>query len=275
MPGGPGRAVAGRTWAPDVQPNPDGSLTLTYTAQDAASGRQCIGVAFANSPIGGFVPYGSRPLICPLNQGGAIDANTFVARDGTRYLSWKNDGNAINQPSTLWVSQVTNNGTTLVGPTTAMLTVPAGQIIEAGTWSSVTTRWCCSTPVVLRQLRLLHVVRHGAGGHRPLDADAECFHDPGQHGTLRPRWRGRRDHMYSINLSWVNGLPVQGGSRKASLDGDGLAEIALIQTDGQVKAWHNDLGFAASPYGYAVIVATGFTDPARVRFIDPARTIFI
>ncbi|OZV72564.1 hypothetical protein CA850_32165, partial [Micromonospora echinospora] len=52
------------------------------------------------------------------------------------------------------------------------------------------------------------------------------------------------------------------------LDDDGRAEIALIQTDGQIKAWHNDLGFAASPYGYTVILATGFTDPARVRFMD-------
>lgn len=52
------------------------------------------------------------------------------------------------------------------------------------------------------------------------------------------------------------------------LDDDGRSEIALIQTDGQIKAWHDDLGFTASPFGYAVIIATGFTDPARVRFMD-------
>ncbi|HEY0696786.1 MAG TPA: hypothetical protein VGD43_03145 [Micromonospora sp.] len=74
-------------------------------------------------------------------------------------------------------------------------------------------------------------------------------------------------HMYSIDLSWVNGLPVQGGSRQASLDGNGLAEIGLIQTDGQIKAWHNYKGFDTMPYGVAQIIAIDFFDPARTIFI--------
>ncbi len=88
MPGGPSASWAqpGRTWAPDVYPNPTAAYTLTYTAWHKASGRQCIGVATATSPLGPFTPVGSQPLICPLDQGGAIDANTFVANDGTRYL---------------------------------------------------------------------------------------------------------------------------------------------------------------------------------------------
>ncbi|MER7333956.1 MULTISPECIES: hypothetical protein [unclassified Micromonospora] len=73
--------------------------------------------------------------------------------------------------------------------------------------------------------------------------------------------------MYSINLRWVNGLPVQGGSRESSLDGNGLAEIGLIQTDGQIKAWHNYKGFDTMPYGAAQIIATDFLDPARTIFI--------
>ena len=131
MPGGPssGWAQPGRTWAPDVYPNPDGSYTLTYTAWHKASGRQCIGVATASSPLGPFTPVGSQPLICPLELGGAIDANTFVANDGTRYLLWKNDGNAIGQPSTLWLTRTANNGTTLVGGNSALLT--SSGVIEA------------------------------------------------------------------------------------------------------------------------------------------------
>jgi len=291
MPGGPGSwAVAGRTWAPDVQPNSDGTLTLTYTAQDAASGRQCIGVAFANSPNGGFTPYGSGPLICPLSQGGAIDTNTFVARDGKRYLTWKNDGNAINQPSTLWVSQVTNNGTTLVGPTTAMLTVAAGQIIEApdlvqrdnkmvlfysggsyatcgyytgyATAPTITGPWTSGSTFMTQANTGLC----GPGGADVVTAqeglgggDKVVMHAAAADGSR---------HVYSIDLSWVNDLPVQGGSRETSLDGNGTAEIALVQTDGQIKAWQNYKGFDAMPYGAAQIIGTNFTDPARVRFAD-------
>src|SRR5690349_4399593 len=107
MPGGPAASWAqpGRTWAPDVYPNPDGTYTLTYTAWHKASGRQCIGVATATAPRGPFTPAGTDPLICPLALGGAIDANTFVDRDGTRYLVWKNDGNAVGKPSTLWLTK--------------------------------------------------------------------------------------------------------------------------------------------------------------------------
>jgi hypothetical protein len=292
MPGGPGSwAVAGRTWAPDVQPNPDGSLTLTYTAQDAASGRQCIGVAIATSPLGGFVPYGSGPLICPLSQGGAIDANTFVARNGMRYLTWKNDGNAINRPSTLWVSQVTNNGTTLVGPTTAMLTVAAGQIIEApdlvqrddkmvlfysggsfascGYYTSYATAPAVTGPWSPAPEAFMTQANTGLCG--PGGADVVTAQDGlggGDKVVMHAAVADGSRHMYSINLRWVNGLPVQGGSRKSSLDGNGRAEIALIQTDGQIKAWHNYKGFDTMPYGAAAVIGTSFTDPARVRFAD-------
>jgi hypothetical protein len=292
MPGGPGSwATAGRTWAPDVQPNPDGSFTLTYTAQDAASGRQCIGVALSSSPIGGFVPYGAGPLICPLSQGGAIDANTFLDADGTRYLTWKNDGNAINQPSTLWVSRVANNGTTLTGPITAMLTVPAGQIIEApdlvrhddkmvlfysgGSFAScsyytsyatapaINGPWSSAPSALMTQA---NTGLCGPGGADVVTAadglgggDKVVFHAEVAPGTR---------HMYSIDLSWVNGLPAQGGSRKSSLDGNGMADIALVQGDGQIKAWQNYRGFAAMPFGSAAIIGVDFTDPARVRFAD-------
>ncbi|MGC4763103.1 family 43 glycosylhydrolase, partial [Micromonospora sp. DT46] len=292
MPGGPGSwAVAGRTWAPDVHPNPDGSLTLTYTAQDAASGRQCIGVALASSPLGGFVPYGSGPLICPLSQGGAIDANTFVARNGTRYLTWKNDGNAINRPSTLWVSQVTNNGTALVGPTTAMLTVAAGQIIEApdlvqrddkmvlfysggsfascGYYTSYATAPTVIGPWTPAPNAFMTQADTGLCG--PGGADVVTAQDGlggGDKVVMHAAVADGSRHMYSINLRWVNGLPVQGGSRKSSLDGNGRAEIALVQADGQIKAWHNYKGFDNMPYGAAAVIGTSFTDPARVRFAD-------
>lgn len=292
MPGGPGSwATAGHTWAPDVQPNPDGSLTLTYTARHTSSGRQCIGVALSTSPLGGFVPYGSGPLICTLGQGGSIDANSFVARDGRRFLTWKNDGNAVNQPSTLWVSEVANNGTQLVGPATAMLTVPAGQIIEApdlvqrddkmllfysggsytgcSYYTSYATAPRIEGPWTSAPNALMTQANTGLCG--PGGADIVTAEDGlggGDkivfHAEVSPNLR----HLYSFDLSWVNGLPVLGGSRKASLDGNGRAEIAQVQTDGKVKAWHNYEGFADMPFGAAEIIGQDFMDPTRVRFAD-------
>lgn len=85
-------------------------------------------------------------------------------------------------------------------------------------------------------------------------------------------WEAHRQHDGLIGPGDIrDGLPVEdmpdlaGSSRGGHLV---IVRIALIQTDGQIKAWHNDLGFATLPYGYTVIIATGFTDPARVRFMD-------
>ncbi|GLZ32549.1 hypothetical protein Lesp02_47370 [Lentzea sp. NBRC 105346] len=53
----------------------------------------------------------------------------------------------------------------------------------------------------------------------------------------------------------------------ADLDGDGRAEIIKVGADGNVVAWHNDNGFAASPYGNSVVIATEFTAD-NVHFAD-------
>ncbi|MEV6236846.1 VCBS repeat-containing protein [Lentzea sp. NPDC051838] len=44
------------------------------------------------------------------------------------------------------------------------------------------------------------------------------------------------------------------------LDGDRKAEIAKVGADGKVVAWHNDRGFAETPYGAGAIIATDFTN---------------
>src|SRR5215207_5171791 len=88
----PAWATSGRTWAPDVTAVAKGYV-MYVTAWDADSNLQCIGTATSRSPQGPFHPVGGRPLICPEQRGGAIDAATFIDKDGTRYLLWKNDGN--------------------------------------------------------------------------------------------------------------------------------------------------------------------------------------
>jgi arabinan endo-1,5-alpha-L-arabinosidase len=108
-------AETGRTWAPDVTALPDGRYALYFTAQERESGRQCIGVAVAAAPTGPFVSDAPTPLICPLGEGGAIDASSFVDDDGSRYLAWKNDGNCCGLDTWLRLSMLTADGLAITG----------------------------------------------------------------------------------------------------------------------------------------------------------------
>lgn len=291
LPGGPSPswATGGFTWAPDVHVNPDQTLTMTYTARHTASGRQCIGTATAASPLGPFTPQ-NAPLICPTSAGGAIDANTFVAANGTRYLLWKNDGNAIGQTSTLWLVQTTNNGTALAGSSTALVSVPAGQVIEApdlvqrsgrfvlfysrgdyggcGYYTSYATASGLNGPWTHAEPAFMTQGNTGICGPGGADVITAADGLTGGDKLIFHGWVGGARHLYSIDLTWANDLPVQGGRRAVSLDGDGRSEILSVQADGQLRAWHNDAGFATRPYGDSVVIGTGLSDPARLRFAD-------
>jgi arabinan endo-1,5-alpha-L-arabinosidase len=259
MPGGPSSswAQSGRTWAPDVYPNPDGTYTLTYTAWHKASGRQCIGVATATSPLGPFSPVGANPLICPLDQGGAIDANTFVANDGTRYLVWKNDGNAIGQPSTLWLTRTTNNGQTLVGGNSALLTssgvIEAPDLVQRGsqyvlffsgggyndcnyltsyaTAPSLSGPWTTAfRPLMTTASFDNHVC--GPGG-ADVVGDKVFVHG----------WVNGSRHLYVADLGWANDYPVVRGSRvryeaeRGTLNHCTVRANAAGASDGKVVAY--------------------------------------
>ncbi|MFC9693423.1 glycoside hydrolase family 43 protein [Kribbella sp. NPDC056951] len=280
----------GYTWAPDVAANADGSFTLTYTARHTASGKQCIGVALANSPLGPFVPYGGQPLICTTSIGGAIDANTFLASNGTRWLMWKNDGNAIGQSSTLWVQQAVDNGARLIGTRYSMLSAPAGQVIEApdiierdgryvlfysggdyggcGYLTSYATSTNLGGPWTRAAQPLMTTGNTGLCGPGGADVVTEADGLTGGDKVVLHGWVGGARHMFSIDLSWVNGFPVQGGHRAASLDGNGRAEVAEILADGTVHAAQNYKGFATMPYSASLQIADKRHDPSRVRFAD-------
>ncbi|GGW03204.1 hypothetical protein GCM10010230_37840 [Streptomyces narbonensis] len=103
----------GHVWAPEVFDNGDG-FTLHYTARDRAGGRQCIGVALADSPGGPFRPAGDGPLVCPTDQGGAIDASSYT-EDGVRHLLWKSDGNCCGLDTWLHLQPVSWDGTRVTG----------------------------------------------------------------------------------------------------------------------------------------------------------------
>src|SRR5699024_7086211 len=103
----------GKVWAPEVA-EVDGVYRMYYTSQDTSAGLQAIGVATADTPLGPFVDDNDAPLICELDGGGSIDASPHRAADGTRYLYWKNDGNAVGQDTWIWVQRLSDDGTELL-----------------------------------------------------------------------------------------------------------------------------------------------------------------
>lgn len=134
MPDLPAWALPGKTWAPGPAQLADGRFALYFTASDASSRYQCIGVAFADRPEGPFTSTADKPLVCPVDQGGAIDASVTTDADGQRYLVWKNDGNCCGFDTWLYAQPLAADGASLIGEPTRLIKQTEsweGHLIEA------------------------------------------------------------------------------------------------------------------------------------------------
>jgi beta-xylosidase len=120
----PDWATWGRTWAPGAT-RLHGRYLLYFAAQHGRSGRQCIGVATGTTAAGPFVSTAPDPLVCQTHLGGSIDPHPFVDADGSTYLLWKSDGNAIGQHSTLFAQRLRPDGLALTGRPSALLSSDA------------------------------------------------------------------------------------------------------------------------------------------------------
>ncbi|MER7439512.1 glycoside hydrolase family 43 protein [Micromonospora avicenniae] len=114
-------ADPGKTWAPEaIQLGPE-SFVLYYTVAGRESGRQCVGRAVATTPEGPYRDDSAGPLICQAELGGAIDASPFRDTDGSLWLLWKNDGNAIGVDTWIFSQRLSDDGLSLVGEPTKLL----------------------------------------------------------------------------------------------------------------------------------------------------------
>ena len=101
-------AVPGETWAPSVAYNGSDDFVMYYTATEASTGDQCIGVAtllHRSADPTSTIPRG--PAVCQDgtdlahtvdngNYGGSIDPDIFTDQStGDSWLIWKSDGNHI------------------------------------------------------------------------------------------------------------------------------------------------------------------------------------
>jgi beta-xylosidase len=98
-----------------------GGLVLYFVARSRATGGQCIGAATSTSATGPFNSTSPEPLVCQPELGGSIDPHPFVDTDGTAYLLWKADGNAIGRASTLFSQRLRPDGLALEGQATPLL----------------------------------------------------------------------------------------------------------------------------------------------------------
>lgn len=260
----PGGATDRCVWAPEVSAV-EGGYALYYTARDATSPRQCLGVALSDTPDGPFVPVGDDPIVCPNGEagtedlGGAIDAATFVDGDQL-YLLWKADGNCCTGKTAIIFAQpLSPDGATLTGPPVELIRVDKlyeGRVVEGptllerdGTYylfysandfggggyrtsyataSSLAGPWTKATTELLTSDRFHGDVR-GPGGQdivtAPDGSDAILFHGWNEAFTYRA--------MYVADLEWTaDGVPFVPQASDRYQAEDGVVTNARVVADG-------------------------------------------
>ncbi len=96
-------------WAPEISYE-NGKVYIYYSAHKK-DGNLCVGVASADRPEGPYRDHG--PLIC--QPVGSIDAFPMRDEEGRLYMIWKEDANSVNQPTPIWIQEMNEERTALVG----------------------------------------------------------------------------------------------------------------------------------------------------------------
>ncbi|KAL8782731.1 MAG: hypothetical protein Q9213_005155 [Squamulea squamosa] len=88
--------TTGNIWAPSVIRLSNGNFVLYFSGTSRNDKRKhCIGAATSSNIEGPYAPE-NESLVCPLDDGGAIDASAFHDPiSQTLYLAWKVDGNSL------------------------------------------------------------------------------------------------------------------------------------------------------------------------------------
>lgn len=297
LPQKPAWAGDGGFWAPDLSRRADGSYLMYFTAPHTASGRMCIGAAVSATPTGPFRALGSAPLVCNPAEGGNIDPSSFVDTDGTRYLLYKNDGNAIGGPTVVWLQRVQADGVTFAGGRTELIRNDRPE--EAGV---------IEAPVLVKRASQYVLFYSGgsyagnsyftsyavspslsgtfAKAYRPL-MTTETFdgavRGPGGADVIGDRiwfhgWNGGARWLYSAQLGWAGDYPVVRGSRvryeaeRGTLNhavvrsgAAGASQGAVVAKIDYADSWVDVTVYAPGAGDYTVRVgyAAGFGDAAH------------
>src|SRR4051794_31851625 len=96
-------------WAPEI--TYDHGKVYVYYAAHKKGGNLCVAAAVADKPEGPYKDLG--PLICQTD--GSIDAFPVRDEQGKLYLLWKEDANSIGKPTPLWIQEMKEDRTQLIG----------------------------------------------------------------------------------------------------------------------------------------------------------------
>lgn len=113
-------SATGKVWAPEIIAWPDGTFRLYYTTRSPDPEVQCLSVASSDTLRGPYTDVSRAPLVCETDEGGSIDASPFIDDDGTAWLYWKNDGNAINVDTWMKVQKLAQDGLSVTGELTKL-----------------------------------------------------------------------------------------------------------------------------------------------------------
>ena len=124
--------ATGDFWAPEI--HRVGPRYVAYFSARATTGQLAIGAATAASATGPFTDLG-HPLITQAGMG-LIDASEFTAADGTPYVLWKEDGNALGRPTPIHAQRLTADGLALAGTAATLVTndQPWEGAVTEGPW---------------------------------------------------------------------------------------------------------------------------------------------
>jgi len=119
-------------WAPEI--HRVGTHFVAYFSARGADGKLAIGAAAAAAATGPFTAL-AAPLVHDANMG-LIDASEFTASDGSAYLLWKEDGNAVGKPTPIHAQPLAADGLSLTGAPSTLITNDQaweGAVVE-GPW---------------------------------------------------------------------------------------------------------------------------------------------
>jgi beta-xylosidase len=137
-----------KVWAPDVFQRDDGTFVMYFSATTTTAGNgnfHCIGTAISSNVDGPYDSNSDTPFACDTDQGGSIDASHFRDVDGSNYITYKIDGNALGnggacgntvapiKSTPIMLQKVDTDGVTKIGGRTEILTNGQydGPLVEA------------------------------------------------------------------------------------------------------------------------------------------------
>lgn len=177
-------------WAPEI--SYDKGKVYVYYAAHKKGGNLCLGIASADKPEGPYKDHG--PLMC--QEVGSIDAFPMRDENGKLHLIWKEDANSVNKPTPIWIQELNEERTALVGEKKELFRNNAGweanlvegvSMIRHGDYfyafyagAGCCGRGCSYATGVARAKNLMGPWEKFSGN--PIDANAGRWKCPG-HGT--------------------------------------------------------------------------------------------